>query len=69
VVQAKTGYINQVSCLSGYVTMSDGRRRAFSVLMNDLAPGTVSVAKKLQDQIVTAIAEDMAVSTVTLGSD
>jgi serine-type D-Ala-D-Ala carboxypeptidase/endopeptidase (penicillin-binding protein 4) len=69
VIQAKTGYINRVSCLSGYVTMSDGRRRAFSVLVNNLPSGSVSVAKKLQDQIVAAIAEDMATSTVTLGSD
>ena len=69
VVQAKTGYINQVSCLSGYVSMPDGRRRAFSVLVNDLSPATISMAKKLQDQIVTAIAEDMATAAISLGSD
>ena len=70
IVQAKTGYINQVSCLSGFVTTPDGRRRSFSVLVNNLKDGgTVSLAKKLQDQIVTAIAEDMAETAVTLGSD
>ena len=33
IVQAKTGYIKQVSCLSGFVTMPDGRRRSFSVMV------------------------------------
>lgn len=62
VVQAKTGYINGVSCLSGYVTAPepDGRRRAFSVLVNGFSGGGVAEAKKLQDQIVKAIASDLA---------
>ncbi len=57
-VQAKSGFINGVSCLSGYVTMPDGRRRCFSIMINDLqAP--VRRAKDLQDRIVAAIAADM----------
>ncbi len=68
-VQAKTGYISNVSCLSGYVTTPDGRRRSFSVLVNGLKSGVVSSAKKLQDQIVAAIAEDLAAVPVQLGSD
>lgn len=72
VVQAKTGYINQVSCLSGYVTMPNGRRRSFCVMVNGLKE-PVSQAKALQDQIVAAIAEDMtqaqAAVPVQLGSD
>lgn len=64
-VQAKTGYINGVSCLSGFVTMPDGRRRTFSVLVNNLRdPATVPAAKMLQDQVVIAIAEDLAQSPV-----
>ncbi|MFO0872875.1 MAG: D-alanyl-D-alanine carboxypeptidase/D-alanyl-D-alanine-endopeptidase [Phycisphaerales bacterium] len=59
-VQCKTGYINGVSCLSGFVTTSDGRRRSFSVLGNNLIqPGAVAKAKKLQEAIVETIAEDM----------
>lgn len=59
VVHAKSGYIRGVSCLSGYVTAPDGRRMAFSILINDLkAP--VSKAKGLQDQIVGEIAEELA---------
>jgi len=68
-VQAKTGYINRVSCLSGYVTMADGRRRTFSVLVNGLRADCLSHAKALQDQIVVAIAEDMAATGIHLGSD
>ena len=68
-VQAKTGYINRVSCLSGFVTMPDGRRRTFSVLVNGLKADCISQAKQLQDQVVAAIAEDMAASTVHLGGD
>jgi serine-type D-Ala-D-Ala carboxypeptidase/endopeptidase (penicillin-binding protein 4) len=69
-VYAKTGYISQVSCLSGYVVTSDGRRRSFSILVNNLREGgTVAAAKKLQDQIVAAIAADMPAASVTMGSD
>ena len=54
-VEAKSGYINGVSCLSGYVTMSNGHRYAFSVLVNNIS-GTVRPAKKLQEQVVQSIA-------------
>lgn len=60
-VQAKTGFINGVSCLSGYVTMPDGRRRCFSIMVNDMpAHRTVYPAKRMQEKIVAAIAKDMA---------
>jgi D-alanyl-D-alanine carboxypeptidase/D-alanyl-D-alanine-endopeptidase (penicillin-binding protein 4) len=69
-VHAKTGYINQVCCLSGYVTMPDGRRRSFSILVNGLpADGSVGKAKHMQDDIVASIARDMAETSITLGSD
>ena len=54
VVDAKTGYINGVSCLSGYVTEPGGRRYAFSVLVNNCS--SIGNAKKLQEKIVHAIA-------------
>jgi D-alanyl-D-alanine carboxypeptidase/D-alanyl-D-alanine-endopeptidase (penicillin-binding protein 4) len=66
-VQAKSGYINGVSCLSGFVTASDGRRRSFSILMNGVKE--VGHAKKVQEQIVLAIAHDLADAPVQLGSD
>jgi D-alanyl-D-alanine carboxypeptidase/D-alanyl-D-alanine-endopeptidase (penicillin-binding protein 4) len=68
-VQAKTGYIKGVSCLSGFVTSADGHRYSFSVLVNGFPEGGISAAKKVQDQVVTAIAKEMAQSNVTLGSD
>ncbi len=69
-VQAKSGYIREVSCLSGFITMPDGRRRAFSVMLNDLSTAThVRRARQLQEEIVTLIARDMAAQGVTLGSD
>jgi D-alanyl-D-alanine carboxypeptidase/D-alanyl-D-alanine-endopeptidase (penicillin-binding protein 4) len=68
-VQAKTGYINGVSCLSGFVTAADGHCRSFSILVNGFPSGGVAAAKKVQDQIVAAIARDLAESNVTLGGE
>ena len=53
-VEAKSGYINGVSCLSGYVTMPTGQRYAFSVLINNAL--SIAKAKRLQENIVKAIA-------------
>lgn len=58
-VQAKSGYINGVSCLSGYVTSSDGQRRSFSVLVNQIPAGKVANAKQLQETVVALIAESL----------
>lgn len=59
-VQAKSGYISFVSCLSGYVTAPDGRRRSFSILVNDLRqPGSVGKAKRMQEELISAIAWDL----------
>ncbi len=54
-VFAKTGYIANVSALSGYVQTAK-HWYAFSILMNDLPAGSNSDAKTLQDRIVKAIA-------------
>lgn len=59
-VQCKTGYLNGVSCLSGYVTAEDGTRRSFAILGNDLTrSGAVGRMKKLQETIVALVAEQM----------
>lgn len=69
-VQCKTGYINGVSCLSGYVSASDGRRRSFSILCNGLIRAdSVSKAKKLQEAIVQLVAEDLMVMSPVLGGE
>jgi len=68
-VQCKTGYISGVSCLSGYVTMPDGRRRSFAILGNNLTQaGAVAKARTLQERIVQLIVDDMA-ATTALGGD
>ncbi|MHC4107156.1 MAG: D-alanyl-D-alanine carboxypeptidase/D-alanyl-D-alanine endopeptidase [Planctomycetota bacterium] len=67
-VRAKSGYIRGVSCLSGYVTMPDGRRRSFSIMVNGFS-GAALPAMQLQEQIVAAIAADMAEAAVVLGGE
>lgn len=54
-VFAKSGYINQVSALSGYLRAADGNWYAFSILMNDVPSGTNGTAKEMQERIVQAI--------------
>ncbi len=50
-VRAKTGTLNGVSALSGYLQTKDGERLAFSILMNDLRCSN-DRAQKLQDRIL-----------------
>jgi D-alanyl-D-alanine carboxypeptidase/D-alanyl-D-alanine-endopeptidase (penicillin-binding protein 4) len=53
---AKTGYVSNVSCLSGYVTTRDGEMLAFSIMMNNhLAPA--SACTTAQDKIVALLAD------------
>lgn len=66
-VQAKTGYIRGVSCLSGVIT-TNGERRVFSIMFNQMRASN-AVAKDVQDRIVAAIAEDMQRSALRAGSD
>jgi len=54
-VMAKSGYINQVSALSGYLKGRDDRWYAFSILMNGLPPMSNTQAKALQESIVRAL--------------
>jgi serine-type D-Ala-D-Ala carboxypeptidase/endopeptidase (penicillin-binding protein 4) len=69
-LHAKSGYINEVSCLSGYVTTSDGRRRSFSIMINEIPNRTaLSHARALQERIVKVIADDLAREEIMLGSD
>lgn len=54
-LRAKTGTINNVSALSGYVTAANGERLAFSIISNDV-PSTW-MAKRVEDAIGARIAE------------
>jgi D-alanyl-D-alanine carboxypeptidase/D-alanyl-D-alanine-endopeptidase (penicillin-binding protein 4) len=53
-VRGKTGTINQVSALSGYVTTAAGEQLAFSALVNGVAETRTRVG--LIDEIVTMLA-------------
>jgi D-alanyl-D-alanine carboxypeptidase/D-alanyl-D-alanine-endopeptidase (penicillin-binding protein 4) len=54
-VRAKTGTINQVATLSGYVTSAAGERFVFSVLVNNY-PGDGLIRRRAIDDIVTLLA-------------
>ena len=53
-LQAKSGYINGVRTLSGYVTNDDtGRQVAFSVMINNIKSDTAHVsALELHEEVV-----------------
>lgn len=53
-VHAKTGSLDGVSTLSGYVTTEDNEKLVFSIMINNYIRGSMS---EIQDQIVTILAE------------
>jgi D-alanyl-D-alanine carboxypeptidase/D-alanyl-D-alanine-endopeptidase (penicillin-binding protein 4) len=53
-VFAKTGYVDKVRALSGYVKAQDGREYIFSIIANHYATPT-SAINDLQDKIVTLL--------------
>ncbi|MBI4569846.1 MAG: D-alanyl-D-alanine carboxypeptidase/D-alanyl-D-alanine-endopeptidase [Planctomycetes bacterium] len=55
-VLGKTGTVNGVSALSGYVVTGGEARFAFSVLMNDL-PADAGPAREAQDRVALAICQ------------
>jgi D-alanyl-D-alanine carboxypeptidase/D-alanyl-D-alanine-endopeptidase (penicillin-binding protein 4) len=59
-VHAKTGFIANVSSLSGYLEGRDGNWYAFSILINGIPDLSNSSIKPLQDRIVKAI-DDQAI--------
>ncbi len=69
-VQAKSGYIRSVSCLSGYVTAPNKQRRSFSILINGLhQAGSVAKAKRLQERILTSVAWDLTATVSVMGGE
>jgi len=57
-VFGKSGYVNNVSAVSGYLKARDEKWYAFSILMNNLPPGTNNTAKEMQEKIVAAVDEN-----------
>ena len=57
---AKTGYVDGVSCLSGYVLDGESRPAiAFSVLVNNVPLGKASRAKRLQDELCKLMVDSL----------
>jgi D-alanyl-D-alanine carboxypeptidase/D-alanyl-D-alanine-endopeptidase (penicillin-binding protein 4) len=54
-VRGKTGTIDQVSALSGYLTTAAGEQLAFSVIVNALPAGSAA-SRAVIDEIVLALA-------------
>ncbi|MBR57167.1 MAG: D-alanyl-D-alanine carboxypeptidase/D-alanyl-D-alanine-endopeptidase [Myxococcales bacterium] len=62
-VRAKTGTLNEVSALCGYI-LRDSGGQSFCVLLNDINRQTVGVSRRLQDAVVQMIAVANPKSTV-----
>jgi D-alanyl-D-alanine carboxypeptidase/D-alanyl-D-alanine-endopeptidase (penicillin-binding protein 4) len=61
-VLLKSGFVNNVSGISGFLHAKDGQWYIFSILMNGVPDGTNSGAKLLQERIVKAIDASVASS-------
>lgn len=60
-VRAKSGRLNTVRCLSGYVTAPDGRRIAFSIMLNNLQRGETELfGRDFTEDVVVAIDQWLA---------
>lgn len=64
-VFGKSGYINGVVTLSGYLRTRDDRWVAFAILLNGVPQGTASTARKLQEQILEAVDAEYAAAATT----
>ncbi|MBX3161446.1 MAG: D-alanyl-D-alanine carboxypeptidase/D-alanyl-D-alanine-endopeptidase [Deltaproteobacteria bacterium] len=54
-VRAKTGTLEKVSSLSGYVAVEAARPIAFAIIANDVAPGQMPLVKAAADDMVDAL--------------
>jgi serine-type D-Ala-D-Ala carboxypeptidase/endopeptidase (penicillin-binding protein 4) len=67
-VIAKSGFVNGVSCLSGYLYAKDNRWYCFSILFNGIPEGTNSGAKALEERLVRAL-DRYAEESTTVGAN
>lgn len=55
-VRAKTGTLDKVSAIAGYLAIDSGHPLGFAVLVNDIPPGQRASARTAADEIVDALA-------------
>jgi D-alanyl-D-alanine carboxypeptidase/D-alanyl-D-alanine-endopeptidase (penicillin-binding protein 4) len=67
-VIAKSGFVNGVSCLSGYLYAKDNRWYCFSILFNGIPEGINSGAKTLEERLVRAL-DRYAEESTTVGAN
>jgi serine-type D-Ala-D-Ala carboxypeptidase/endopeptidase (penicillin-binding protein 4) len=67
-VIAKSGFVNGVSCLSGYLYAKDDRWYCFSILFNGIPEGSNSGVKVLEERIVRAL-DRYAEESTTVGAN
>ena len=58
-VFGKSGYVDNVSAVSGYLKARDDRWYVFSILMNNCPYKTNDQAKKIQERIIGAVDENL----------
>jgi len=54
-VMGKSGFVEGVSCLTGYLKTRDNQLYAFSIMMNGIPYKSNTLAKSLQEKIVRAL--------------
>lgn len=55
-VRAKTGTLDKVITLAGYIAVDSGKPLAFAILVNDVPPGQRSIARAAIDDVVNILA-------------
>ncbi len=55
-VRAKTGTLDKVVTIAGYIAVDSGHPLAFAILLNDVPPGQRSLARAMMDEMVDVLA-------------
>ena len=61
-VRAKTGTLDKVTTLAGYIAVEGGRVLVFAILVNDIPPGQRSVVRAMADDMVDSLAAYLGAS-------
>ena len=59
-VRAKTGTLDKVTTLAGYVAIDGDHPLAFAILVNDIPPGQRASARTVADEIIDALVAYLA---------